>query len=169
MIANRIMLAGEYRQMEGKCGASLIYPGMLIVGDGAGNKVPHATEGGFAERAFALEDALQGNTTATPYNPVNYANGVSSVGAPADPVQYALAAPGSEVNALLAPGYVYALDTRLISDGAGHLMPAASISSADILYQVIAICLRPIGSTSNTAIDLSASGAVATLNPVRVL
>ena len=70
MIANTITLSGSFRQKLKKCGASLVYPGMLIKPENTTEgAIPHPTAGAVAERAFAIEDALQGNSVATPYNP----------------------------------------------------------------------------------------------------
>ena len=164
MIANRIHLVGEYRHMEAPC-VTALYPGMLLQLNSAG-VAPHTTAGGFAERAFALEDVLQGNITSTQYGVGSGTYGVAGYIGP-DMVQYALEMPGSEVNAMLAAGYAYTVGEKLISAGDGTLKPASASDSAVVLDQAVAIIL-PLPGTTGTGLDLSATGAVATLHPVRV-
>jgi len=147
-MANRIHSKGAFRQDEAKAGAAGIYPGMLIMLNSSGDVVVHATEGGWAEKAFAQEDALQGNTIATVY-----ANGAI--------VTYILPAKAGCVNALLETGYSYAIGDHLISAGNGKLMQSAEISSDGTLAEVLAVC--------EEAVDLSDSVAVDTLGRVRVL
>ena len=168
MTANRIWLSGEGVLKEAACGTAL-YPGHLVMLNSSGNVIPHNTEAGYAERAFALEDALQGNIVTTAYAVATGSTGASSWMGP-DRVQYAILSPGAVVNAKLKAGYVYTVGGQVVSAGDGTLEPVASLSTTTVtVKQVIGILLAPLGSTSTTAIDLSATGAVATLSPIRVL
>jgi translation initiation factor 6 (eIF-6) len=166
MQANRILLAGEARRMEAPCGTAL-YPGYLISLNSSGAVIPHAVEGGAAEKAFAIEDALQGRIVST-----QYAVATGTPGTPgyvgADPVQFIIGTAGTEVNAMLAATYAYTVGEQLISTGDGTLMPATSASSGGLVKQVVAVVLALPG-TISTGIDLSGTGAVATLHPVRLL
>lgn len=142
--ANQIMLSGDYQYAE-DIASEAITPGHLVeVHTSTGRKLKkHATAKGFAEPAFAMEDALQGNTIADAY-----ANG--------DRVAYGICKPGSLVQAWLEPGADFAIGDKLVSAGDGTLQ---KLSSNDL--QAIAVC--------EEAVDLSASGAVATRCDVRIL
>lgn len=146
-MSNRIQLKGVGRQEEAAAAAALT-PGHLIELIAAGTVQKHSTEGGYAERAFALEDALQGK-------------GIDDAYAAADPVSYLLAAPGDVVFAYIKAGENVAKGAKLISAGDGTLIALASAGSGVTVEQVVAVV--------EDAIDLSASGAVATRTAVRVL
>lgn len=135
----KIHLAGNYRLAEINA-AGTITPGMALERTSAGTVQAHSTAGGFGERMFAQEDALQGRTVADNY-------------VATDPVRIAFEVSGSRGLALLKAGTNYAIGTKLISNGDGTLK--ATTGSP---LQIFA--------TVDTAIDLSASGAVATLSPV---
>lgn len=162
-MANKIFLAGHYRAVEAPA-AGTIFPGMLIEQAATGVQA-HSTAGGVAEKMFALEDALQGGTvqgywglnqvgtsTATGYTVAGL------LGQGPDQVQIAICQSGAIVNAILLAGFNYTVGTKLISDGAGHLKPTTGTPA-----QTIGVIVQ------NNAIDLSASSAVNTLNPVRLL
>jgi hypothetical protein len=142
--ANQIMLSGEFEHAEDTA-SEAITPGHLVeVHTSSGRKLrKHATAKGFAERAFALEDAYQGNTISDAYGS-------------GDRVFYALAKPGAKVQAWLEAGADYAIGDKLVSAGDGTLQKT---SSSDL--QVVAIV--------EEAVDLSASGAVATRCDVRIV
>jgi hypothetical protein len=146
-MANRIHLIGEARQEEARA-AGTITPGMLVLRGSAGTLVAHSAEAGYAERAFAIEDALQGRPIST-----NYTSG--------ELVLYNLELPGNVVNALLKAGNNYLVGDQLVSAGDGTLIVLAQISSGVTVKQVIGVV--------ETALDLSASGAVNTRTPVRIL
>ena len=144
---NRIQLKGYGRQEEAVA-AGTITPGDLLEVDNAGKVVVHNSEGAVCERAFALEDALQGRTIST-----NYTSG--------EVVTMLLAAPGDEVYAFIKAGSNVAIGTILISAGDGTLIPEANAASATVVAQRVAVAMA--------ALDLSASGAVDTRVAVRVL
>lgn len=149
MSDNAIHLAGDYRHEEALASGS-VKPGYLleITSATADTVKAHATEGGYSERAFAKEDALQGNTKSTTY-------------ATTTRVMYNLELPGNEVQAFLKAGENVTKGEQLISAGDGTLIAKGSATSAGVVMQVIAIAME--------ALDLSGSGDVDTLMPVRVL
>lgn len=154
----KIHLAGSVRAVEGTA-AGTILPGHLIEQAATGFQV-HSTAGGFAERIFAQEDALQGGTVQGVYRNGAYVgytvSGIDAVGP--DPVQAYAELPGNLTLAFLKAGSNYTVGLKLISNGDGTLKPTTGTPS-----QIIAIV--PLG----FALDLTASGAVATLSPVRIL
>lgn len=140
---SKIHLIGPFRKVEHPAhAANTIYPGMLLELLSTNDVQPHSVAGGFAERMFAQEDALQGNTATTVY-----ANA-------ADPVQIAYETPGSLGLGLLKAGYAYTVGMKLISAGDGTLKPTTG-SPSQIMATVI------------DALDLSASGTSNTLSQIR--
>lgn len=144
---NRIQLTKYFRQIERTAGEAGIYPGMLVEINSDDEFVKHTTEGGSALTAFALEDALQGNT-------------VDDVYTVDEQVQASIPKQGEEVNALLVAGSDYSTGDYLCSDGSGRL-ELLSEAGTDADDQVLAQVLD--------AVDLSASGASDTLTRVIVL
>jgi hypothetical protein len=149
--ANQIRLKGLYgRQLEAAAGGT-ITPGHLLEIDSAGDFIVHNTAGAQAERLFALEDALQGNGIGDDYTST----------APADKVQAYLAQPGDEIQAWLAATENVAIGALLISAGDGTLMEALGTHSDAYQEYPVAVATE--------ALDLTATGAVATRINVRVL
>ncbi len=146
---NRIHLGGEFVHEEALA-SGVIQPGMLVelTSATADTVRAHAAEGGRAERMFAVEDALQGNTIDD-----NYASG--------DLVMLCIALPGSSVFAILKAGENVAKGAKLVSAGDGTLIAESSVASGTTVEQVIAV--------AKEALDLSASGAANTRLAVRVL
>lgn len=99
--------SAEGRFEEGQAAAA-ITPGMLVALNVDGEYVPHPTAAGFAEKNFALEDALQGRTIDT-----DYADG--------ERVFTVIANPGDVIYALLAPGESVDQTDFLTSNGDGML------------------------------------------------
>ena len=144
---NKIFLTGQFRLIELPLGATTINPGHLIeeyANGTVGTVRPHSTAGGFAERLFAQEDALQGLETDTNYTTAGQMVSIVAV------------VPGGRVLALLKAGTHYTCGMKLISNGDGRLEQTTGSPS-----QIIAVV--------DVDIDLSAGGAVDTLSPVRVL
>lgn len=146
-MANKIHLKGNGRYEEAVVHAAF-YPGHLLTVNSDGEITKHATEGGYSERAFAVEDALQGNT-------------VDTVSVAGNTHPYVLALPGDEVNAFIKAGENVAVGDMLISGGDGTLIANGSESSGTTVRQIIAIAMA--------ANDLTGSGAVATKSAVRVV
>jgi hypothetical protein len=146
---NRIHLGGEFVYEEALA-SGVVQPGMLVelTSATASTVRAHATEGGTAERMFALEDALQGNTISD-----NYASG--------DLVALCLPLPGSSVFAIIKAGENISKGEKLVSAGDGTLIAENTVASGTTVAQVIAV--------AKEALDLSASGAVNTRLAVRVL
>lgn len=148
MAARKIVLISRTgAEHEEALAHAALSPGHLIKLNSAGKVLKHSTEGGDAETLFAVEDALQGKTTADAY-------------AADDVVSHHVAARGDVVQAMLAPGANYAIGDELISAGDGTLKKASAASSGVSVKQIIATVVK--------AKNLSASGAVAALGVVRV-
>lgn len=107
----RIQLKGAGRHEEALAGGT-IKPGMLVILNSSNRVVVHATSGGYAEAAFALEDALKGKTIDD-----NYSNG--------DLVSYTIANKGDSIYALLAAGETAVIGSKLVSNGDGTLQVLA--------------------------------------------
>lgn len=143
--AQRIIERGDF-VLEEKLTAESITPGHLVEfynASGTEKVRKHTTAKGFGENAFALEDALQGNTIADAY-------------ASGDLVSVAIVGPGAIVRAWLKTGTNYVIGDKLESAGDGTLQKISG--SADL----------KIFGTLLEAVDLSASGAVATRASVRI-
>lgn len=108
----RIVLIGDPRTEEGQAAAT-IKPGMLLAMNSSGNLIPHGSAGGYAERLYATEDALQGRTIDD-----NYSSG--------EKVFVAVAEPGDVIYALLAEGESTDPSEFLTSAGNGYLKVATS-------------------------------------------
>jgi len=143
MAIKRIHCKGDYRQEEGVAVAALS-PGHLIELAPTGVQ-KQSDDDAFAEAAFAVEDALQGGIVGTAYDA-------------GDIVTYILPVKGAVVNAMLTAGKAYTIGMILCPAGDGTLEDQADASSPN---QAIAVC--------EAALDLSASGAVDTLSPVRII
>ncbi len=111
-MSNRIHLRGGGIHEEAVAAAT-ITPGMLLAQDSAGKVIPHGTAGGWAEKAFALEDALQGKTIDD-----NYTTG--------NTVGFVIAQPGDIVYAWLSGGENADTSEFLTSNGDGTLKVATS-------------------------------------------
>lgn len=140
----RIHLLGSGRQEEARA-AGVIKPGQLLELNVDGDVIPHDTPLGDAERAFALEDALQGRTIAD-----DYASG--------ELVSYVIANRGDVVYGWLTVGEVTTIGSFLCSDGSGNLMVR---DESDVAIDLIAVALE--------AIDNSESGDNNARIRVRVL
>lgn len=109
-----------------KVAAGTITPGMLIELTSSNTVQAHSTEGGTGERAFAVENDLQGRVVGTNYTA-------------AEKVQIAHVLPGRLVNALMQSGESGSIGDELVSGGDGTLINASSLSSTGLKKQVIAI------------------------------
>jgi hypothetical protein len=129
----KIVLKGKYGRYEEGRAAGTIKPGHLIKLNGDNELVVHATAAGFAERAFAREDQLQGLTIDD-----SYADDAL--------VFYYLANPGDEILAWLAAGVNIDEGAGLVSNGDGTLKAVTGSEK-----QWIGVCRE--------AVDNSAGGA----------
>jgi len=146
-MANQIQLTGGFIHEEADA-SGVVKPGMLLELTSADVVKAHATEGGYSERAFAVEDALQGDTVDD-----SYADGAL--------VSYHLVEPGAKVQALIKAGEDISIGDRLVSAGDGTLIAEDSVASGTTVKQIIAVAAA--------ACDLSDSGDADTLSAVRVM
>lgn len=146
---NMIHLIGDFRREEALASGT-VKPGHLleITSATVDTVKAHATQGGHAERAFAVEDALQGNEITD-----DYASGAR--------VEYNVEDPGAVVQAIILAGEDIAKGDKLISNGDGTLIENGSEASGVTVRQVIGYALE--------ACDLTGSGAVNTLCTIRLL
>ena len=156
----RIELATYVEREEAKAYDGNILPGMLIQLTSLGLFQRHSTQGGFAIKRFATEEALvsrndPAQTGATSNIDTLYASGAL--------VSARVYHPGDRVNAVLKAGANYPIGSQLISDGAGRLILASAAASSGQVKQIIAE-IDEFGG----ALDLSGTGAVDTHHSVRV-
>ena len=137
---HQVHLIGDFRREEAVA-AGTISPGMLIEETSAGKLQAHSTSGGVAQRLVAEVDALQGNTLDDDYSAD-------------DLVSANVELPGNEVQMFLKAGENVAIGADLESAGDGTLQ---AYTSGAVL------------ANAREALDLSASGAVATLMQVMLL
>lgn len=109
---NKIHLIGNGRTDEAVAAAA-ITPGHLVKQNTVGKLIKHDTEGGYAEAAFAVEDALQGKTIDDAY--VTNAQAF-----------FVLPGKGDVVYAFLEAGESVTPADFLTSAGNGNLQKAAS-------------------------------------------
>lgn len=147
MAARRIHIKGPYEHKEIEAGGA-ITPGHLCYVASTGKVLVHASQGGYHERLYAVEDALQGNPIGTAYSSGNI-------------VSLNLMAPGSEIYAWLKAGANVAIGDTLISAADGTLIGQDEATTTTNVKQIAAIALE--------AKDLSASGTVNTLIKVRIV
>lgn len=142
-MANTIKVIGEGIQKEASAGGT-ITPGHLIEFSGADDVIVHATAGGLATKAFAVEDDIQGNDIDD-----DYLSGVN--------VLYRVFHSGEEVRAWLAAGENASKGSYLESNGDGllrvHVPEVGSGAAAVVVNQIVGI--------ATVALDLSASGVAA--------
>jgi len=139
MSKNRIHAKGTYIYEEYKAASALIYPGFLLMLDSNGEVVPHDTQGGQAEAMFALEDALQGENRDHIY---------------ADDSLVACILPnkGSVIYAMIKDGEDIAIGDKLMSNGDGTLVEAASVGSGDANDEVVIAYAMEAKDLTNSAV-----------------
>ncbi len=116
--AKTIILKGMGIRNERVANAA-ITPGHLVETMSTGYVRVHATAGGHGQKAFAVEDDLQGNTISTAY-------------ATSGRVQYEVMQRGAVVNALIADGSTVVIGSPLESAGDGTLQVYVADDSASI-------------------------------------
>jgi hypothetical protein len=136
----RIHSKGDYRYEE-HVADTTITPGMLLEINSDNEVLPHNSASTVAEPLFALENALEGDDVDDNYSA-------------AEVVCCLIGQSGTVVNVLLNSGTNYTVGTIVESNGDGTLKAGST---------------APIGVIEDSACDLSASGAVDTLHPVRLL
>lgn len=120
-------------------------PGHLVELMSTGKVRKHATAGGSAvEKAFAVEDELQGKEIGDAY-------AINTL------VQYDIFRPGDEVYARLANGENVAIGDKLESAGTGELRKVdADTSAGSIAVQsVVGVALEAVDMSGSSAVDPS--------------
>ena len=142
MSNNTIVKKGTGIRKERTANAS-ITPGHLVELMTTGKVRVHATAGGHAQKAFAVENDLIGAGITTAY-------------AAAAQVQYEVMERGAEVYALLANGQNVAIGAALESAGDGTLRAyTPSSSGIDASNNVIAYALEAVDMSDSSAADPS--------------
>jgi len=137
---NTIILKGDGIRKEADA-AGTITPGHLVEFDASGDLVVHATAGGNARKAFAVENDLIGNGITD-----NYVSG--------DRVQYNVFRSGDEVYALVPAGAAaIAIEAALESAGDGTLVNVGTATATGGTDIVVAYALE--------AVDNSGGGTAA--------
>ena len=138
-MSNRIHAKGPFVHEEYKANSALIYPGFLIMLDANGEVTPHNTEGGIAEAMFAEEDALQGKNKDQIYDDDSI-------------VSCILPNKASSVYAMIHDGEDIAIGDKLMSNGDGTLVEAASVGSGDANDEVVIAYAMEAKDLTNSAI-----------------
>jgi len=134
MAAKTIALKGGFIRKEGEASAA-ITPGYLVEFGGANDLQAHATAGGSARKAFALENDLIGK-------------GVDDAYAAGETVQYGVFEQGAEVMATLAVSQTIAKGDRLVSNGNGQLREIGTEPEQD---SIVGWAMEAVTTTSATA------------------
>lgn len=124
--------------------ASALYPAYLVELTENSKVQSHSSTGGNAEKAFALEDALQGNDLAVEYS----ADGVVRVWYPQR---------GDQVQAVLADGETIKVGDFLESAGDGSLQKYAVESTAVYTEQVIGVALEDVNTSASSGVESAPS------------
>lgn len=118
-----------------------ITPGHLVQLDSDGDVTVNSSAGVACQKAFALEDELQGKTISDAY-------------ASGDKVQVWNCVPGEEVYALLADGENAAIGDKLVSNGDGQLKVMTADSSGAVVEETpIAIALEAVDMSGSSGVD----------------
>ncbi len=141
--AKTIVLKGMGIRKE-RIAAAAITPGHLVEITSANKVQVHATGGGLAQKAFAVEDDMQGKTISDAY-------------ATGNRVQYNVFCGGEEVNAIIADGENIAIGDKLVSNGDGTLKELTSESGDET---VVAIAVEAVDMSGSSAADPSGRCAV---------
>lgn len=131
--------------------ASALYPGHLVELTENGKIQSHNTAGGNAEKAFALEDALQGNGMGDEYS----ADDIVRVWYPQR---------GDQVNAILDDGETVKIGDRLESGGGGvlqkHTADTVDTPSATVTVypeQIVGVALEDVNTSASSGVESAPS------------
>jgi hypothetical protein len=119
--------------------SAAVTPGHLVVLESTGKIKAHATSDGWAEKAFAVENDLQGENISTAYSS-------------GDLAQYEIMTAGCVVNALIKNGEAIAIGDKLISAGDGTLKEASSEIDFD---SIIGVAVEACDMSGSSAVDPS--------------
>lgn len=142
-----IVVKGQGTRFE-SLASGAIYPGMLVELLAATTVRAHSTAQGFAEKAFAVEDELQGR-------------GIDTVYASGSVLQYNIMEPGSVVNALIQDAANITFGDKLVSAGDGTLIKYVAQSIVDTIDGAGDSSTDPGGTVSTTAVVTQRIVAVA--------
>src|SRR4051812_32685059 len=129
MAKRTIKLLGEPIQNEDDKAAAAITPGMIVTFDGAGNLIPHATAGGQAARAFAMEREGMGGD-------------IDDVYAIGDTVKVGAFYQGCRVNALIA---------NTVNVAKGNFLEVGATAGTLRLFATGVVVARALESVNNTS------------------
>jgi hypothetical protein len=129
MAKRTIKLLGEPIQNEDDKAASAITPGMIVTWNGSGDLIPHATAGGQAARAFALEREEMGNDIDDAY-------------ATGDTVKVGVFGPGCRVNALIA---------NTVNAAKGNFLEVGATAGTLRVFTTGVVVARALESLNNTS------------------
>lgn len=149
MAAKTIVLKGLGVRFEAVANAA-ITPGHLVELMSTGKIRVHSDSDGHAEKAFAVEDDLQGQIISHAYEA-------------AERVQYEIFSPGCVVNALIADGQNVAIGDPLSSNGDGTLKKYTPADSGSDLVEpnaIVAYATEAVDMSGSTGEDPSGRCAV---------
>lgn len=154
MAYNTIAVISEGSVQKEALASGTVTPGMLLeqTSAAADTVKAHATAGGHAQAAFAVEDDLQGNDIDD-----NYSAG--------DRVLYKVFRPGDEVNALLANGQNVSKGDKLVSNGDGYLKARTYPADSSAVVQEEHV----VGYTKEANDRSSSSSAIDAAETARIL
>lgn len=143
MAVKTIVVKGQGVRKERIANAA-ITPGHLVEVMSTGKLRKHATAAGTAQKAFAVEDDLQGKVISDDY-------------AAASIVQYNVMQPGDEVYALIKDGETIVIGDYLESGGDGTLQKQSVTSAGEVEYpgSAVAVALEAVDMSGSSAADPS--------------
>lgn len=141
MAIKTIVVKGEGIRFEALANAG-ITPGHLVEIMSTGKMRVHATAGGNAEKAFAVEDDIQGNN-------IDHAYSAD------DLVQYEIFRPGDVVLAMLANGQNVAIGDKLESSGTGTLTKYAADSQDPYEDTIVGVAMEAVNMSDSSLADPS--------------
>lgn len=140
-----IVVKGQGVRFEAVANAA-ITPGHLVELMSTGKIKVHATAGGNCEKAFAVENDLQGETISDAYSA-------------SDIVQYNIMRPGDVVNAILKDGENASIGSLLESAGDGtlqvHVADIESGGDSILTNQIVGVAMEAVNMSGSTGEDPS--------------
>lgn len=150
MAANTVLLTKYAPKRQEALAVAAITPGMLIERTSADKFQAHSNAGQAAQKLFAIENELEGQTITDAY-------------AADDRVQAEVCDRGDVIYALLKAGENVTIGALLESDGAGALQAYAADSAGVVEYPGSLVAI------AREAVDNSASGATVARITVEIL
>jgi hypothetical protein len=135
-----VLKYGEHCLMHEAPAGGAITPGHLVALDATGDVVVNPTSADAdAERAFAIENALEGE-------------GIDTAYAADDQVRYVIAQPGVVINALLEDNHDVAINDKLESAGDGTLQPFTSGRFIGVAIEAVDTTGSPTSTAARIAV-----------------